>query len=306
MSKLEQNTVALQKLLNDVNNLPDAGEGGTPTPTQRKTVSITTNGIHTVTPDNGYALSEVTANVFVPIPEGYIEPSGNLEITENGHYDITEKATVTVNVTVGGVTPDNRNLYQRVEYIESNGEQYIITDFVPNNESGMELIASFPTLVDRVPMGSRYDSGTTRFYIPYPLSASSVYVAFNSGASISCKLTADTQYRLQMNFLNGRSARVHELSGLQKVDESISGTLPQHNGGIAIFGYRNDTTDAISSRRAMKCYGARCSQENEVVREYIPCYRKSDGEIGLYEKFSGQFLTNDGTGTFTTGADTEW
>lgn len=50
-----------------------AGGGGT-TPTQEKTVNITTNGTHTVTPDAGYALSKVTANVNVPLPEAeYIE-----------------------------------------------------------------------------------------------------------------------------------------------------------------------------------------------------------------------------------------
>ena len=39
--------------------------GGTPTPTQEKTVEITDNGTVEVTPDEGYALSKVTANVNV-------------------------------------------------------------------------------------------------------------------------------------------------------------------------------------------------------------------------------------------------
>ena len=78
-------------------------EGGTPTPTQEKAVNITANGTHTVTPDEGYALSKVTANVNVPIPEGYIQPSGTLEVTENGTFDVTDKASVNVNVPTGGV-----------------------------------------------------------------------------------------------------------------------------------------------------------------------------------------------------------
>lgn len=36
------------------------------------------------------------------IPEGYILPSGNFEITTNGNYDISEKETVSVNVPTGG------------------------------------------------------------------------------------------------------------------------------------------------------------------------------------------------------------
>ena len=71
-----------------------------------------------------------------------------------------------------GGEPDNRELYQRVEYIESAEEEtypYIITDFFADNDSGMEVIASFPVMQDRIPMGSRQDSGTTRFYVVYPL-----------------------------------------------------------------------------------------------------------------------------------------
>jgi hypothetical protein len=76
--------------------------GGPTTPIQKKTVSITTNGTHTVIPDEGYALSKVTANVNVPIPEGYIQPSGELEVTENGTHDVTAYASVNVNVSTGG------------------------------------------------------------------------------------------------------------------------------------------------------------------------------------------------------------
>lgn len=51
--------------------------GGESTPTQEKTVDITENGTHEITPDDGYALSKVTVNVEVEgggsseFPEGY-------------------------------------------------------------------------------------------------------------------------------------------------------------------------------------------------------------------------------------------
>ena len=62
----------------------------------------------------------------------------------------------------------------------------------------------------------------------------------------------------------------------------------------------------MQSSRDMIFYGARISQGREIVREYIPCYRKSDGEIGLYEKYTDQFIVNTGSGTFTKGDDVEW
>lgn len=40
-----------------------------------------------------------------------------------------------------------------------------------------------------------------------------------------------------------------------------------------------------------------------VLRDYIPCYRKADGVIGMYEIVTETFLTNAGGGSFGKGAD---
>lgn len=117
-------------------------------------------------------------------------------------------------------------------------------------------------------------------------------------------MTANTIYRMQTNFLNSRLANVYDANGIQKGSTSISATLTAHSNPISIFSYNNAGTPATP--RALSLYSARCSRKNEIVREYIPCYRKSDGVIGLYEKYTGQFLTNAGTGAFTKGADIDW
>lgn len=64
--------------------LQGKAEGGTPTPTQEKTVEITTNGPHEVTPDDGYVLAKVTANVNVPTPDPVLI---GLNATANGTYE---------------------------------------------------------------------------------------------------------------------------------------------------------------------------------------------------------------------------
>lgn len=318
-----------------------SGGGGGTTPTQEKTVDVVENGTVEVIPDAGYVLSKVTANVNVPIPSGYIKPSGTknisangthnvkeyenvsvdvpipdgyikpsgvLEVTENGIHDVSVYQQVNVNVAASG-EPDPRDQYQRVEYITTAEDEtypYVITDICADNSTGAEIVASFPILQDRVPMGSRQDSGTTRFYVVYPLSAHSVYYGFNTGSSASCALKVDTIYRLQTNFLNSRLVCVYENNGTRKANVSLSATLTSHTVPISIFGYNSASSGAVASKREYKLYSARISKNHEVIREYIPCYRKSDGEVGLYEKVTGTFLTNDGGGAFAKGADIEW
>ena len=217
---------------------------------------------------------------------------------------------IVVTATGGGSTePDPRDQYQRVEYIEPAQEgayPYVITDFIADNDSGIEMVASFPIMQDRIPMGSREDSGSTRFYVVYPLSTTSVYYGFNSGSSISCTTNVNTVYRLQTNFLNSRLVCVYEKNGERKVNSSINATLTNHTVPVSIFGYHSASSGNITSNRKFKLFSARCSRGHEVVREYIPCYRKSDGIVGLYEKFTGAFLTNEGDGAFAKGPDIDW
>lgn len=314
-------------------------EGGTPTPSQKKTIDIVKNGTVEVLPDDGYVLSKVTANVNVPIPSGYIKPSGTknisangthnvkeyenvsvdvpipdgyikpsgvLEVTENGIHDVSVYQQVNVNVAASG-EPDPRDQYQRVEYIESDGSAYIVTDFVADDNScGIEAIIGVGNYNSTATMGSRQDSGNTRFYLPYPLGAKSVYYGFNSAPKVTATVSQTSPFRWQTNFLNSRLAGVYTFDGASVGSAVITEILTQHTVPVAIFGLYSGVDGGVSAAKNMKLYGARCSKGNDVVREYIPCYRKNDGEVGLYEKVTGTFLTNDGGGAFAKGADIEW
>lgn len=239
-----------------------------------------------------------------------------LEVTENGVYNAPEGvdgySPITVNVA-GAAPADPRADYQRVEYITTAEEEtypYIITDFIADNDSGLEIVASFPKLQDRIPMGSRTDGESTRLYCTYPMSTTSFYYGFNGGYSISGSPKVNTTYRLQTNFLNSRMANVYDEDGIMVKSAVIASSikLAQQTCPVSIFGYNRGDTGTVYSKREYVLYSARCTQKHEVVREYIPVRRKSDGEVGLFEKFSGTFWGNDNPedSAFAAGPDIDW
>ena len=203
----------------------------------------------------------------------------------------------------GGAAPDPTAGYTRLEYAASDGEAYILTDFVADNTCGAEMVVSFPHFADHTWMGSREDSGSTRFFAPYAYSASIWYAGFNGNVKISASTALDTIYRCQANFLNSRLTTVHDEVGTLKGSAALSETLTAHTYPICIF--TQNYEGIPRTPRIFSLYSARCSRGNEVVREYIPCRRISDGVVGLFEKYTATFLEPPG-GALTAGPDVEW
>lgn len=198
-------------------------------------------------------------------------------------------------------------LYQRVEYIEAPDDKpYMVTDIIADSETGVECVVSFASYIDRALVGSRATSGNTRFYLPYPMSASiNAYYGYNAGYYLDGKLSTNLKYVTRLNFCNDKTAAVYDADGNALSVKGLPQTLAQQTTTIGVFrqtrGY-----NATNLSRTGRIYHLKISQGENVVREYIPAYRKSDGAIGLYELHTLQFLTNVGSGEFIKGQDIAW
>ena len=53
---------------------------------------------------------------------------------------------------------------------------------------------------------------------------------------------------------------------------------------------------AISKARLKTFY---IYENDNLIRSYVPCYKKMDNTVGLYDIINDKFYTNSGTGEFT-------
>ena len=203
--------------------------------------------------------------------------------------------------------------YQKVEYIESTGTQYIDTGYVPKTNTKLELDLSFngdfkdyDTYGGGVAFLGVADAKTKVFYINYGAGASQKNVLFSwfnkyykhDGQAAEAMTINDTT-RTNKNTLTIENGKVT----YGTVNRTISSKQQNQDSSMYLFGVNNKVDDIVGAFTCynMRVYDSKMYEDNKLMRHYIPVYKKSDNTIGLYETIEGKFYTNKGTGTFNKG-----
>lgn len=179
------------------------------------------------------------------------------------------------------VTPTES--YTRLTYIECNGQQYINTGYVVQEDDVIEAdyIRTSSTSADKALFGAS-DGANGIWYSIYGANA---YYRFGHNASDNAS-GAGNRYRVKLQKGN------IDVDGLT---EALSFTaLP--NVPLYLFA-RNSSNTSATMYCHCKTRGFKISkQTGEVVMELHACKRGSDGKVGMLDIVSGTFYTNSGTG----------
>lgn len=193
--------------------------------------------------------------------------------------------------------------YQEVEYLESTGTQYIKTNIESRFSIEYESDIMFTAAQDSYSVGcidSNHRICGNGFYRSYfQIGYGNNYRDVNVGG-----LNENTLYRLKTVLTPGEQ-KVY-VNGVLKGTESIpkpSVILTEKH--IAIFGRLKDDNEFGQECKA-RLYSLTVSDGDLILGNFIPCYRKSDNEPGMYDTVTKQFFTNAGTGTFIVGNDVSW
>lgn len=170
--------------------------------------------------------------------------------------------------------------YQRVEYIESNGTQYIDTGITmeKTDDIKIEYDYQFKSSTDGLWSGANG-------YLQLQYS----YVGTTDRVKIKVEYTQNTE----KVYVNNVNTYTHDWQSYDNINIKI-GIFKLGNGGNLWHS---------SGAQSAKLYSYKLSKNGTLIKNFVPCYRESDSEVGLYDTISRTFQENAGTGDFSSGPE---
>ena len=226
--------------------------------------------------------SGITAN---SIPTNYVDLSSDQII--NGKKIFSKKPVYEEHIVI-----TNHNLpdeYQEVEYIQSGGTQYIDTGINPKIKPRVVVNMMLLNSADKDYWGNNNIDGSA--YLANFASGILMYYRYGRTGSINTGVTAP--------FNEFHEWDVSDAIYLDKVKLYTTPNVYTYNANQSnIYLFRSARSYGVFRASYFIIYDG-----DEKVREYYPCYRKSDNAIGLFDKVSNTFFPNLGSGIFIKGND---
>ncbi len=194
-------------------------------------------------------------------------------------------------------------IYQQVEYIQSGGTQYINTGYIAKvNNVNLELdmawtgntLGAFESF-----MGFMYSTSTVNPRMALHKYSSKLMFGANATTTSGVAPVKNERFVYRGDFTSG--AQKLYKNGTQIATNSTTYDFSTNTCPVYIFARYCPNGMNYSS---MRVYRARIYEGTALKMDFIPCYRKSDSVIGLYDTVTKTFFTNTGSGTFTKGNNT--
>ena len=279
--------------------------------------------------DNGYAydFSTSTLDVDAGIPVSFMESSslaGDCDMRKFQDLEIETGATIdlaghnlTVNAVTGaGLITDTVGTalsgYERLNYIQATGTQYIDTGYKHDDTTKVDMRISFDTVVVSSWQdfyGARDEgSDKTKNFSVFLHNTSPWFGPEFGKARADVKtytVTANTIYDIHLA-KKGEESTV-STNGVIAVSlgtgtetGSGNGSLSGNDYLLAMNRYYSSAWHAGFHTQA-KLYSCKIYSGETLERDFVPAKRKRDNVLGLLDLAHGTFYTNAGTGSFSAG-----
>lgn len=175
------------------------------------------------------------------------------------------------------------------DYIQSSGTQYINTEFIPDNTSGIKMEAYCTTSGSNYQVvGCKQDSGNSRWWINF---SSTLELSWNTWEGTVNNYT-NRWVVIEHNYLNSRLGKIDGVTKRTNYPTLSNITYPAY-----LFSSNNQGN--VGSGYIGRIKYIQITKGNSIIHNYIPC--SYNGTPGVWDTVEGKFYSNQGTGTFTLG-----
>ena len=189
--------------------------------------------------------------------------------------------------------------YQEVEYIQSSWTQYINTWLAGTAVNCVELSFLFPSLPPSDVVNAVWARENGTAISPVRVDTSSKMIPrFWSWVTTNTTLTANTQYTVKTQYTSW-SQTVY-VNGTQVGTASITWTR-SNKYNIFLFWLNNN--GSLGNSWTIRVFSCKMYSWTTLLRDFVPCYRKSDSVIWLYDLVNSAFYTNAWSWTFSKWSD---
>lgn len=198
------------------------------------------------------------------------------------------------------VRPDKMHWYQEVEYIQSSWSgatwQFIVTWFKANQNTAVEMGASVSNTTGNACFYCSRTGGSTATFSCFIIANKLRHDYNTTQQSDVYTISANTIYKI---YANKNLFYVND----SLVDTRTSWTFQSAYTMLLLASNNGGDSTGIGNCFNGKLYYCKIWDNWTLVRDFVPCYRKSDNVIWLYDLVNKQFYTNSGTWTFTKWPD---
>ena len=223
----------------------------------------------------------------------------NALLRETNGLELARRRTMLLSKVSNSLLPYE---YQQAEYLETDGNQYIDTGLVPENGFGFFIDLMPLTNVDTTSASCKAMGATKRNGGFWGGVEISTYATTNGGQMtwFAKNKWYDPGFksytRVQLSNINN-----HYYSSTGKDYQTPYITASEIYGTLYLLSINND--QGVIPGAGSRLWLCKLYNNDDVVANLVPCYRKADEKPGMYDTVRKIFLTNQGTNEFDIGPE---
>ena len=184
--------------------------------------------------------------------------------------------------------------YQQVEYIESTGTQFVNTGIVANAGTRWEIKYAYTNTYNQAQNGASGQVGVIN-------SSRFIFASLNNSLYMAIGISFNWSKPLDFNPHIYILDKPNNKTWIDSESITVSNSFTSSVEKLYIF--NRNTISGDNYKHNGKCYYSKIYNNNVLIQHLIPCYRKSDAVIGMYDIINNTFIINIGTGTFLKGSN---